>query len=160
MRVSELVGLNDDQLDLDQHTIRVLGKGKKERIVLFGSFAAESLLEYLNAKKRLRVGGIDDHGAVPVFVSVRGKRLSSRDVQRLVARLRLGLKTTRRVTPHTLRHSFATHLLERGADLRAIQELLGHESLATTQKYTHVGIQHLKREYDKAHPKAKDPSGT
>jgi integrase/recombinase XerC len=159
MRVSELVGLNDDQLDLDQHTVRVLGKGKKERIVLFGSFAADSLLEYLNAKKSLKVGGMDDRGQVPVFVSVRGKRLSSRDVQRLVASLRLGLKTTRRVTPHTLRHSFATHLLERGADLRAIQELLGHESLATTQKYTHVGIQHLKREYDKAHPKAKDPSG-
>ena len=160
MRVSELVGLNDDQLDLDQNTIRVLGKGKKERIVLYGSFAAKSLVEYLNAKKRLKVGGIDDRGARPVFVSVRGKRLSSRDVQRLVASLRLGLKTTRRVTPHTLRHSFATHLLERGADLRAIQELLGHESLATTQKYTHVGIQHLKREYNKAHPKAKDPSGT
>jgi integrase/recombinase XerC len=102
---------------------------------------------------------MDDRGEVPVFVSVRGKRLSSRDVQRLVASLRLGLKTTRRVTPHTLRHSFATHLLERGADLRAIQELLGHESLATTQKYTHIGVQHLKREYDKAHPKAKDPSG-
>ena len=160
MRVSELVSLNDDQLELDQNTIRVLGKGKKERIVLFGSFAAQSLVEYLNAKKRLQVGGIDDRGRRPVFVSVRGKRLSSRDVQRLVASLRLGLKTTRRVTPHTLRHSFATHLLERGADLRAIQELLGHESLATTQKYTHVGIQHLKREYDKAHPKAKDPSGT
>lgn len=157
MRVSELVGLNDDQLDLDQHTVRVLGKGKKERIVLFGSFAEQSLLEYLNAKKRLKLGGVNDRGEVPVFVSIRGNRLSSRDVQRLVAGLRLGLKTTRRVTPHTLRHSFATHLLERGADLRAIQELLGHESLATTQKYTHVGVQHLKREYDKAHPKAKDP---
>ena len=159
MRVSEIVGLNDDQLDLDQNTVRVLGKGKKERIVLFGSFAAQSLVEYLDAKKKLGIGGIDDRGQTPVFVSVRGKRLNSRDVQRLVASLRLGLKTTRRVTPHTLRHSFATHLLERGADLRAIQELLGHESLATTQKYTHVGVQHLKREYDKAHPKAKDSSG-
>jgi integrase/recombinase XerC len=159
MRVSELVGLNVDQLDLDQQSVRVLGKGKKERIVLFGSFAARSLIEYLDANKKLKLGVSDDHGEVPVFVSVRGKRLNSRDVQRLVARLRLGLKTTRRVTPHTLRHSFATHLLERGADLRAIQELLGHESLATTQKYTHIGIHHLKREYDKAHPKAKDPLG-
>jgi integrase/recombinase XerC len=159
MRVSELVGLNDDQLDMDQQTVRVLGKGKKERIVLFGSFAARSVAEYLNAKRRLNMEVRDDNGQTPVFVSVRGKRLSSRDIQRLVAGLRLGLKTTRRVTPHTLRHSFATHLLERGADLRAIQELLGHESLATTQKYTHVGIQHLKREYDKAHPKAKSSSG-
>jgi integrase/recombinase XerC len=160
MRVSELVSLNDDQLDLDQHTIRVLGKGKKERIVLFGSFAAESLVEYLNAKKRLKVGGMDDRGQVPVFVSVRGKRLSSRDVQRLVASLPGTTSTQPRVSTHALRHSFATHRMQRGADLRAIQELLGHESLATTQKYTHVGIQHLKREYDKAHPKAKDPSGT
>lgn len=155
MRVSELVGLNDDQLDMDQQTVRVLGKGKKERIVLFGSFAARSLGAYMDAKRRLSLESRDERGQTPVFVSVRGKRLSSRDIQRLVAGLRLGLKTTRRVTPHTLRHSFATHLLERGADLRAIQELLGHESLATTQKYTHVGIQHLKREYDKAHPKAK-----
>jgi len=159
MRVSELVGLNDDQLDMDQLTVRVLGKGKKERIVLFGSFASRALLDYRNAKIQLKLESIDDHGQVPVFVSIRGKRLSSRDVQRLVASLRLGLKTNRRVTPHTLRHTFATHLLERGADLRAIQELLGHESLATTQKYTHVGIQHLKREYDKAHPKAKGSSG-
>jgi len=158
IRVSELVGLNHDQLDMSQQTVRVLGKGKKERIVLFGEFAARSLLEYMNAKQKLKLGRSDDKGQVPVFVSVRGRRLSSRDIQRLVARMRLGLKTTRRVTPHTLRHSFATHLLEHGADLRAIQELLGHESLATTQKYTHVGIQHLKREYDKAHPKAKGPS--
>ena len=155
MRVSELVGLNDDQLDMDQQTVRVLGKGKKERIVLFGSFAAQALMDYRHEKQKLNLGGADDYGQAPVFVSVRARRLSSRDVQRLVARLRLELKTTRRVTPHTLRHSFATHLLERGADLRAIQELLGHESLATTQKYTHVGIQHLKREYDKAHPKAR-----
>ncbi|HLQ77970.1 MAG TPA: tyrosine recombinase XerC [Terriglobia bacterium] len=159
LRVSELVGLNADQIDMDQQTVRVLGKGKKERIVLFGGFAARSLQDYLNAKEKLRIGGSDGQGAVPVFVSVRGRRLNSRDIQRLVAALRVGLKSTRRVTPHTLRHSFATHLLERGADLRAIQELLGHESLATTQKYTHVGIQHLKREYDKAHPKAKDPAG-
>jgi len=158
MRVSELVGLNDDQVDMDQQTVRVLGKGKKERIVLFGSFAAHSLAKYMQAKRKRNMGARDDGGQSPVFVSVRGKRLSSRDIQRLVAGLRLGLKTTRRVTPHTLRHSFATHLLERGADLRAIQELLGHESLATTQKYTHVGIQHLKREYDKAHPKAKSSS--
>ena len=155
LRVSELTGLNDDQLDLDQHTVRVIGKGRKERIVLFGSYAEEKLREYLQARRSLGFERNDEAGRIPVFVSVRGLRLSSRDIQRLVARLRLAMKTTRRVTPHTLRHTFATHLLERGADLRVIQELLGHESLATTQKYTHVGIQHLKREYDKAHPKAK-----
>jgi len=155
LRVSELTGLNDDQLELDQQTVRVIGKGRKERIVLFGSYAEQRLREYLQARGKLGFQRNDEAGRVPVFVSVRGQRLSSRDIQRLVARLRLGMKTTRRVTPHTLRHSFATHLLERGADLRVIQELLGHESLATTQKYTHVGIQHLKREYDKAHPKAK-----
>ena len=155
LRVSELIGLNESHLDMDHETVRVLGKGKKERIVPFGSYAARALLEYIDEKHARRLTEPDDDGAVPVFVSLRARRLSARDVQRLVARLRLSLAATRRITPHTLRHTFATHLLERGADLRSIQELLGHESLSTTQKYTHVSLQHLKREYDKAHPKAK-----
>ncbi len=157
LRVSELVGLNEDEIDMDQETVRVLGKGNKERIIPFGSFAATALRDYMSKKRSMRITERESSGAFPAFISIRGHRLSSRDVQRLVARVRLSLKTTRRVTPHTLRHSFATHLLERGADLRSIQELLGHESLSTTQKYTHVGVQHLKKEYDKAHPKAKDP---
>jgi integrase/recombinase XerC len=155
LRVSELVGLNEDEIDLGQETVRVLGKGSKERIVPFGRFAAEALKEYLAKKRELRIGARKG-SQLPAFVSLRGNRMNARDVQRLVARVRLGLKTTRRVTPHTLRHSFATHLLERGADLRSIQELLGHESLVTTQKYTHVSLQHLRKEYDKAHPKAKE----
>jgi integrase/recombinase XerC len=156
LRVSELVGLNEDEIDMKQETVRVLGKGNKERSVPFGTFAAVALKDYISKKRSLRIKLPENNGDVPAFISLRGHRLSPRDVQRLVARVRLSLKTTRRVTPHTLRHSFATHLLERGADLRSIQELLGHESLSTTQKYTHVSVQHLKKEYDKAHPKAKE----
>ncbi len=153
MRVGELVDLNRDQVDLADQTVRVLGKGNKERVVLFGDFAGRALADYLKVQTELRVGDVKSLAA-PVFVSVRGHRLASRDVQRLVVGLRKALKNNR-VTPHTLRHSFATHLLERGADLRAIQELLGHESLTTTERYTHIGMKHIKREYDKAHPKAK-----
>lgn len=156
LRVSELVGLNEDEIDMKQETVRVLGKGNKERVVPFGSFAAAALKEYLAKKRSLRITVPGKNGSLPAFISLRGHRMVARDVQRLVARVRLGLRTTRRVTPHTLRHSFATHLLERGADLRSIQELLGHESLSTTQKYTHVSLQHLRKEYDKAHPKAKE----
>ena len=154
LRVRELVGLNDGNLNLPQQLVRVLGKGKKERIVPFGEHAAQALEQYLSERDRLGLVQAEDKGR-PLFVSLRGRRLSARDVQRLVERTRQLLPSGRRLTAHTLRHSFATHLLERGADLRAIQELLGHSSLSTTQKYTHVSLEHLRAEYDKAHPRAK-----
>jgi len=159
LRVSELIGLSDHQVDIEQQLVRVLGKGKKERIVPFGDFASRAITEYLAERNRLGLGQTERNGTCPVFVSVNGHRLSSRDVQRLVERFRLSISAGRRITPHTLRHSFATHLLERGADLRSIQELLGHSSLSTTQKYTHVSLQHLRDEYDKAHPKARKRVG-
>jgi integrase/recombinase XerC len=155
LRVRELVGLNDGSLDMSQRLVRVLGKGKKQRIVPFGEFAALSLTEYMTERGRLGLGKPDDDGLYPLFVSVNARRLDARDVQRLVEKTRMRLPSGRRLTAHTLRHTFATHLLERGADLRAIQELLGHSSLATTQKYTHVTLEHLRAEYEKAHPKAK-----
>jgi integrase/recombinase XerC len=154
LRVRELVGLNDDHLDLSQQLVRVLGKGKKERIVPFGEYAARALEKYLAARDDAGVIEAEAEGS-PLFVSLRGRRLNARDVQRLVESTRRALPSGRRLTTHTLRHSFATHLLERGADLRAIQELLGHASLGTTQKYTHVSLEHLRAEYDKAHPKAR-----
>src|SRR5262249_18344116 len=124
LRVSELVGLSDHKLDMPQQRVKVLGKDRKERLVPFGNFAAQDLEEYLTERDRLRLGETEGNGHRAVFVSVNGRRLSSRDVQRLVERFRLNLSATRRVTPHTLRHTFATHLLERGADLRSIQEML------------------------------------
>ena len=155
LRVRELVGLNDENIDMAQQLVRVLGKGRKQRVVPFGDFAARALTAYLAQRARLGLAKPEDDGQTPVFVSVRARRLSARDVQRLVEKTRLRLPSGRRMTAHTLRHTFATHLLERGADLRAIQELLGHASLATTQKYTHVSLEHLRAEYNKAHPKAK-----
>jgi integrase/recombinase XerC len=155
LRVRELVGLNDENLDMAQQLVRVFGKGRKQRIVPFGEFAARALTAYVEERGRQGLAVSEDDGQTPVFVSVNGRRLDARDVQRLVEKTRLSLPSGRRLTAHTLRHSFATHLLENGADLRAIQELLGHSSLATTQKYTHVSLEHLRAEYDKAHPKAK-----
>jgi len=155
LRVRELAGLNDENLDMPQQLVRVFGKGRKQRIVPFGEFASRALTEYLLERDRAGVSQPEDDGQIPVFVSLRGRRLSARDVQRTVEKTRMGLPSGRRLTAHTMRHSFATHLLERGADLRAIQELLGHSSLATTQKYTHVSLEHLRAEYNKAHPKAK-----
>ena len=155
LRVRELVGLNDENVDMPQQLVRVFGKGKKQRIVPFGELAAKALASYVEERDRLALSRPDDERHVPVFVSVRGRRLDARDVQRLVEKVRMRLPSGRRMTAHTLRHTFATHLLERGADLRAIQELLGHASLATTEKYTHVTLEHLRAEYDKAHPKAR-----
>jgi integrase/recombinase XerC len=155
LRVRELAGLNDESLDMAQQLVRVFGKGRKQRIVPFGEFAARALTAYMSERDRLQLNQPEDDGQIPVFVSVRGRRLDARDVQRLVEKTRRALPSGRRLTAHTLRHSFATHLLERGADLRAIQELLGHSSLATTEKYTHVSLEHLRKEYEKAHPKAK-----
>jgi len=160
LRVRELVGLNDENLEMNQQLVRVFGKGRKQRIIPFGEFAARALNEYLSARNGAGLSYPEEDGHTPVFVSLRGHRLNARDVQRLVEKTRTQLPSGRRLTAHTLRHTFATHLLERGADLRAIQELLGHSSLATTQKYTHVSLEHLRAEYDKAHPKAKGKSGS
>jgi integrase/recombinase XerC len=148
IRVSELTGMNVGDLDLDGATARVLGKGSKERIVPVGSFARTALAAYLKERG-------DPEGSAPLILNARGGRLTRRSVGRIVDAHMLLIASMRKVSPHTLRHSFATHLLEGGADLRAIQELLGHASLSTTQKYTHVSIDRLMEVYDKAHPKAR-----
>jgi integrase/recombinase XerC len=148
IRCAELVSLDVGEVDLDARMVRVLGKGRKERVVLFGHRAQEAVEAWLGERKRLRPK------TDALFLNARGGRLTDRSVRALVA---LRVKQTaliRRCSPHTLRHSFATHLLTRGADLRAIQELLGHASLSTTQRYTHVDTRHLLEVYKKAHPRA------
>ncbi len=149
------MGLNDDDLDWYGRLLRVLGKGNKERIVPFGRFAAEALDRYRPERDALNKFHPDAQGQVALFVNLRGTRLTARSVERMVQSCRMLLHSGRPVTPHTLRHSFATHLLESGADLRSIQELLGHASLRTTQKYTHASAEHLRSEYRKAHPRAR-----
>jgi integrase/recombinase XerC len=150
LRLSELVGLNRGDLDRRAALVRVRGKGRRERIVPVGDAALESLDRHLAATGRPAPARGDE----PVFVGRAGARLSGRTVQRVVAR-RLGqIAAGLGVTPHALRHSFATHLLDRGADLRAIQELLGHASLSSTQVYTHVPGARLRKVYEQAHPRA------
>jgi integrase/recombinase XerC len=155
LRVSELVGLNTDDMDASSQVVRVLGKGQKERIVPFGRFAAAALETYLRQREARDRTHRDARGHLPLFINRQGARLSARSVERLLVRYRRYLPPGRQMTPHTLRHSFATHLLENGADLRSIQELLGHSNLSTTQKYTHLSLEHLRAEYRKAHPRAK-----
>lgn len=150
LRVSELTGLDIGDLDLAGGMVRVLGKGGKERIVPVGSRAVEAIRAYLILRGELA-------GSDALFLNTRGERINRRSVARIVDAHVLRIAAFKRISPHILRHTFATHLLEGGADLRAIQELLGHASLSTTQKYTHVGIDRLMEVYDKAHPKAHTP---
>jgi len=147
LRVSELVGLNLDDVDRADRWIRVRGKGRKERQVPFGSLAAEALDRYLDERPIRR-------GQPALFLNHRGGRLTDRSVRNVVKFYALLANSDPSVHPHSLRHAYATHMLRDGADLRAIQELLGHARLSTTQKYTHVSLQDLVRVYDKAHPKA------
>ena len=146
LRVSELVGLDLDDLDWEQRWMRVRGKGRKERQVPFGTKAAQALQAYLPAR-----AGCDGRA---LLLNHRGRRLTTRSVGRIVKRYAVLFSGDPSIHPHTLRHAYATHLLSDGADLRAIQELLGHASLSTTQKYTQVSLEDLIKVYDRAHPKA------
>ncbi len=150
VRVSELTGLDIGDLDLNGGMVRVMGKGGKERIVPVGSRAVEAIRAYLTQRG-------EQSGSGPLFFNTKGNRINRRSVARIVDDHVMRIAAFKRISPHVLRHTFATHLLEGGADLRAIQELLGHASLSTTQKYTHVGIDRLMDVYDKAHPKAHTP---
>jgi len=147
LRVSELTGLNIEDVDLNNGMLRVMGKGGKERIVPLGSRAVAAVEEYLADRGQSAVSGA-------LFLNSRGNRINRRSVARIVDAHVLRIAAFKRISPHTLRHTFATHMLEGGADLRAIQELLGHASLSTTQKYTHVDLNRLMEVYDRAHPKA------
>ena len=151
IRVSELVGINREDIKFAERLIRIRGKGKKERLVPFGSKAEKSLRAYLQVRSKINKGQVEEK---PLFLNYRGKKLSPRSVERSVDKYILRSALRRKISPHSLRHSFASHLLSRGADLRVIQELLGHESLATTQKYTHLDLRHLLEVYRKSHPRS------
>jgi integrase/recombinase XerC len=158
MRVSELAACNLASLDFASEMVRVRGKGNRERIIPMGQQAIKTLRAYLGEREellrnRLQQGKKIDKEAL--FLNSRGTRLTARSVERLIAEYGQKAGIDKAVTPHVLRHSFATHLLEMGADMRSVQELLGHVSLSTTQKYTHLDMVHLMKVYDKAHPKAR-----
>jgi integrase/recombinase XerC len=147
LRVGELVGLNFNQLDPELGIVRVMGKGRKERIVPVGVKAIDALKAYLEGR-----GGLTEDA--PIFVNSSGGRLTARSVGRVIKKYTRHSGIFRKVSPHSLRHTFATHLLDAGADIREIQEMLGHSSLSTTQRYTHVSIGKLMEVYDKAHPRS------
>ena len=150
LRVAELAGLNMDDINIRESLIKVRGKGRKERIVPVGSKAIDALKSY--TIERILLKSKDN----ALFLNRMGTRLTDRGVRRIVVKYAKALFIQGRIGPHTLRHSFASHLLQGGADLRVIQELLGHSSLSTTQRYTHLDITHLMDIYDKAHPMAKE----
>ena len=149
LRVSELVGIDLEHIDFSNNMLRVMGKGSKERIAMFGSTALSAIRDYLSGERTVPTKGN------PLFTNPNGGRLSTRTVQNVIKRWAKNAGLPPDISPHTLRHSFATHLLDRGADLKSVQQLLGHESLATTQIYTGVSVERLKRTVDDAHPRSK-----
>jgi integrase/recombinase XerC len=154
LRVSEAVGLNIGDVDLTGEWVKVLGKGSKERMIPFGSQAREAVESYLREREGKAPGRKD-----PLFVNFKGTRLSTRSVARILTKHLIRIASSKSLSPHGLRHSFATHLLSKGADLRSIQEMLGHVQLSTTQRYTHVDLGTLMNEYQGAHPLTQKTSG-
>jgi integrase/recombinase XerC len=155
IRVSELVNLNLPDVDFSNQTVRVKGKGRKERIVPFGEHAKKAIQDYLGVRGELMIEADPDKlDALAVFMNYQGTRITTRSVGRMVDKYVKQCAAIHHISPHSLRHSFATHLLDAGADLRAIQELLGHARLSTTQQYTHVSMDKLMEVYDQSHPKA------
>jgi integrase/recombinase XerC len=155
LRVSELVNLNLTDIDFENQTVRVKGKGRKERIVPFGDHAKLALQNYLGVRSELLLEAEQDKvDPMAVFMNYQGTRITTRSVGRMIDKYVKLCAEIHHISPHSLRHSFATHLLDAGADLRTIQELLGHARLSTTQLYTHVSMDKLMEVYDKAHPKA------
>jgi integrase/recombinase XerC len=166
IRNSELVGINLDDISLSNEAILIRGKGKKERFVPFGGSALAALSVYLpwrqqllatlkNSPKKMVTASRPEKGMPALLLNQRGGRLTTRSVGRIVKRIAVAKGMSPEVHPHTLRHAFGTHMLEEGADLRAIQELLGHERLATTQRYTQLSVKHVMNVYDQTHPRAK-----
>ena len=157
-RISELVSLDVSDVDLKNRTARVLGKGSRERYVFLGAAAVGSLSDYMTLRvahtRNVATDGRPAESARALFINRRGGRITDRGVRFVLAEYLSRANLGKRVTPHTFRHSFATHLLDRGADIRAVQELLGHASLSTTQVYTHVGVEKLRKVYRRAHPHA------
>ena len=153
LRNSELIGINLDDIHWSNETILVRGKGRKERMVPLGDTAAEAIRDYLSKRKELLAAKKKTTPAL--LVNLRGQRLTTRSVGRIVKHIAVSKGLSPDVHPHTLRHAFGTHLLEEGADLRAIQEMLGHERLSTTQRYTQLSMKHVVEVYDKTHPRAK-----
>lgn len=155
LRLSELVGICLDDVDLKERLIRVRGKGNKERLAPINARTARRIKKVIEDRQKFKPGVLDEDAVKALFLSARGKRISTRRVEQIVAESVKRLGLARKISPHALRHSFATHLLDSGMPIRSIQELLGHESLSTTQKYTHTSLAELFKVYDRAHPRAK-----
>lgn len=152
VRCSELVGIRLQDIDHDNKTIRIYGKGRRERVVLFGSKAHEKVQLYIEKERQPARLSADEQATDYLFLNSNGRPLTSRSVQRIIAMFRPFIHLERPITPHKIRHSFATHLLNQGADLRVVQELLGHQSLASTEKYTHISLEDLAHMCDTLHP--------